>query len=151
MSQDQFENYCNGFVDVNSSSNALKLIQSNLKILSELKDKQKLLKQETQKLQADINSFRKTMQNKFNACLFKNDEQYTNGISGFKKNFFDDNQDLLVLNQTKLSEPLKPLNLATTPVDLLPSTNNDNEEVTDDTGPIPVETINSNNEIIKNS
>ena len=54
MTQDKFEDYCNGLIDMNSSSNVLKLIQSNLKILSELKDKQKLLRQETKKLQIEI-------------------------------------------------------------------------------------------------
>lgn len=113
MSQEEFENYCNGLVDINSSSNALKTIQSNLKILSELKDKQKILKQETLKLQADINTFRKTMQSKFDACLFKNKNQYTKSINGFKTNFLDDNNDLLELNQENvLSEPLKPSTLS---------------------------------------
>lgn len=75
MNNDEFENYCNGLVDVDGMSNILKLVQSNLKVLSELKDKQKLLKQETVELQTEINSFRELMQNKFDNCLSYNNVQ----------------------------------------------------------------------------
>ena len=150
MSQEEFENYCNGLVDINSSSNALKTIQSNLKILSELKDKQKILKQETLKLQADINTFRKTMQAKFDACLFKNKDQYTKSINGFKKNFLDDNEDLIVLNQVNgLSEPLKPSSLNLTEN----LSNSVSSEVTNSTNQIDtnsISLINSNTDSASN-
>lgn len=87
MSAEEFENYCNGLMDVeSSSSNVLKLIETNLKVLNELKDKQKLLKQETLKLQTDITIFRQLMQNKFNACLNNNKENYTQNVPGYLRN-----------------------------------------------------------------
>lgn len=109
MTQEQFENYCNGLVDVNSSSYVLKLIQSNLKILSELKDKQKLLKSESLKLQTDMHKFRDTMHQKFINCLNNNRETFTQNINGYvKKTVLDDNQDVMMFNKAKLLEPLKP-------------------------------------------
>jgi hypothetical protein len=109
MSEEKFENYCNGLIDMNSSSNVLKLIQSNLKILSELKDKQKLLNQETNKLKLDMNSFKQVMEKKFHACLDKNKAQFTEKIVGYeRKSVLDDNKDVLMLNDTKLPQPLIP-------------------------------------------
>ena len=113
MSQEEFENYCNGLIDESSSGNVLKQIQSNLKILSELKDKQKLLKQETLNLQTDMISFTNSMEQKFHQCLNQVREKYTKNINGYtRKNVLDDNQDVLLFNQTKLLSPLKPLNAA---------------------------------------
>ena len=110
MSQEEFENYCNGLVDESSSSNVLRQIQSNLKILSELKDKQKLLKQETLNLQTDMISFTNSMEHKFHQCLNQVREKYTQNISGYtRKNVLDDNQDVLLFNQTKMLTPLMPL------------------------------------------
>ena len=85
-----------------------------MKILSELKDKQKLLKQEAYKLQSDMNMFRSTMQSNFNQCLIKNKPKYTNNIEGFErpvaKNFMDDlDADLSALNATSLAQPIKPI------------------------------------------
>jgi hypothetical protein len=113
MSQEEFENYCNGLIDESTSSNVLKQIQTNLKILSELKDKQKLLKQETLNLQTDMISFTNSMEQKFHQCLNQVREKYTKNINGYtRKNVLDDNQDVLLFNQTKLLLPLKPLNTA---------------------------------------
>lgn len=112
MSEEEFNNYCDGLMDMDSSSNVLKLIQSNLKILSELKNKQKLLKQETFKLQSDINTFREEMQNKFYSCLNENKEKFTNNIEGYKrKHVLDDSIDE-VIDQSELLKPLKPLNIS---------------------------------------
>lgn len=87
MSPEEFENYCQGLVDVDSSSNnVLNLLQTNLKVLTELKDKQRLLKQETLKLQTDITIFRQLMQNKYTACLNNNKENYTQNIPGYVRN-----------------------------------------------------------------
>ena len=109
MSEDQFENYCNGLVDLGTSSNVLKLLKSNLKILAELKDKQKLLKQETHKLQLDMDAFRYSMQKKFQECLDKNADKFTKNIAGYvRRHALDDNNDVLKFNQTKLPEPLRP-------------------------------------------
>ena len=109
MSEETFDNYCNGLVDVNSSSNVLKLIQSNLKILSELKDKQKLLNQETLKLRSDMSSFKELMENKFHSCLDKNKLTLTQNIVGYeRRNVLDDDKEVLILNETTLPEPLKP-------------------------------------------
>ena len=115
MSQEEFEDYCNGLVDVDSSSNVLKLIQFNLKMLSELKDKQKILRKETIKLQTDMNLFRELMQVKFNACLNNNRDIYTQSIEGFvrKPNVLDDSQDVIKFNSqmatssTQVLEPMK--------------------------------------------
>ena len=114
MTQEKFEDYCNGLIDVNSSSNVLKLIQSNLKILSELKDKQKLLRQETKKLQTDMSSFKDSMESKFNSCLDRNQSKFTECIEGYlRKNVLDDNKEVLILNDTQsLPQPLKPQSLA---------------------------------------
>jgi len=109
MSEETFDNYCNGLVDVNSSSNVLKLIQSNLKILSELKDKQKLLNQETLKLRSDMSSFKEIMEKKFHSCLDKNKLSLTQNIEGYeRRNVLDDDKEVLILNETTLPEPLKP-------------------------------------------
>lgn len=87
MSPEEFENYCQGLVDVDSSSNnVLKMLQTNLKVLGELKDKQRLLKQETLKLQTDITIFRQLMQNKFTSCLNNNKENYTQNVPGYVRN-----------------------------------------------------------------
>lgn len=87
MSPEEFENYCQGLVDVDSSSNnVLNLLQTNLKVLTELKDKQRLLKQETLKLQTDITIFRQLMQNKYTACLNNNKENYTQNVPGYVRN-----------------------------------------------------------------
>lgn len=87
MSLEEFESYCQGLVDVDSSSNnVLKLLQTNLKVLTELKDKQRLLKQETLKLQTDITIFRQLMQNKFTTCLNNNKENYTHNVPGYVRN-----------------------------------------------------------------
>lgn len=102
MTEEKFENYCNGLED--SVSNVLKLIQSNLKILSELRDKQKLLKQETLKLQKDMNNFKNQMESKFHSCLDKNKLNYTARIEGYeRKSVLDDK----VVNDL-LPSPLKP-------------------------------------------
>lgn len=123
MSAEEFENYCQGLADDESSSsnNVLKLIQTNLKVLGELKDKQKLLKQETLKLQTDITIFRQLMQNKFNACLNNNKENYTQNVPDYVRNkaaapskpsVLDDSLDVASFNasvqNTSLLEPLKP-------------------------------------------
>ncbi len=116
MSEEEFENYCDGLVDIDSSSNVLKLVQFNLKMLSELKDKQKILRKETIKLQTDMSLFRELMQVKFNACLNNNKEKYTNGIEGFvrKPSVLDDSQDLINFNQiagnAQTLEPMKSSN-----------------------------------------
>lgn len=139
MSADEFDNYCQGLADFdNSGSNVLKLIQTNLKVLTELKDKQKLLKQETLKLQTDIGVFRQLMQNKFNACLNNNKENYTQNVPGFVRNsttttpattttggsggavasvnplnvnVLDDSNDIIKFNNqnSTLLEPIKPI------------------------------------------
>lgn len=103
MSEERFENYCIGLED--STSNALKLIQSNLKILGELKDKQRLLNQETKKLQMDMNEFKKIMEKKFHSCLDNNKLTYTQKIAGYeRKSVLDDT----ILDNTTLPQPLKP-------------------------------------------
>ena len=113
MSQEEFENYSNGLVDIDSCSNVLKLVQFNLKMLSELKDKQTILRKETIKLQTDMSLFRELMQVKFNSCLNTNKEIYTQNIEGFvrKPNVLDDSQDLIKFNQitsnVQLLEPVK--------------------------------------------
>lgn len=114
MTQDKFEDYCNGLIDTNSSSNVLKLIQSNLKILSELKDKQKILRQETKKLQLEMSTFKDSMESKFNSCLDRNQSKFTMNIQGYERNnLIDNNRDVLVLNeQQTLPLPLKPQSLA---------------------------------------
>lgn len=110
MTQEKFEDYCNGLMDMNSSTNVLKLIQSNLKILSELKDKQKLLRQETKKLHLEMSSFKDQMSSKFLACLDKNQAKYTVNINGYeRRNLIDDN---LLNEQQSLPQPLKPQSLA---------------------------------------
>lgn len=110
MTQDKFEDYCNGLMDINSSTNVLKLIQSNLKILSELKDKQKLLRQETKKLHLEMSLFKDQMSSKFISCLDKNNEKYTVNINGYeRRNLIDDN---LLNEQPSLPQPLKPQSLA---------------------------------------
>lgn len=113
MTQDKFEDYCNGLIDMNSNSNVLKLIQSNLKILSELKDKQKLLRQETKKLQLEMSTFKDSMESKFNSCLDRNQSKFTLNIQGYERNnLIDNNRDVLVLNeQQTLPLPLKPQSL----------------------------------------
>jgi hypothetical protein len=116
MSEEEFENYCDGLVDIDNSSNVLKLVQFNLKMLSELKDKQKILRKETIKLQTDMSLFRELMQAKFNTCLNNNKEKYTNGIEGFvrKPSVLDDSQDLIKFNQiasnAQTLEPMKASN-----------------------------------------
>ena len=114
MSEEEFESYCNGLNETNGIANIFKIIQANMKILSELKDKQKLLKQEAYKLQSDMNTFRSTMQTNFNQCLIKNKAKYTNNVEGFErpvaKNFMDDlDSDLSALNATSLAQPIKPI------------------------------------------
>jgi hypothetical protein len=156
MSADEFDNYCQGLADFdNSGSNVLKLIQINLKVLTELKDKQKLLKQETLKLQTDIGVFRQLMQNKFNACLNNNKENYTQNVPGFVRNpttatpattttggavvsanplnvnVLDDSNDIIKFNNqnSTLLEPIKPINKPTNNV--INSTTNANTTTTD--------------------
>lgn len=102
MSEEMFENYCNGLED--SISSVLKLIQSNLKILSELRDKQKLLKQETLKLQIDMNDFKNEMEKKFHSCLDKNKLNYTKRIEGYERKMVLD--DMIV--EDCLPSPIKP-------------------------------------------
>lgn len=112
MSQDEFENYCNGLADADSSGNVLKLIQFNLKMLSELKDKQKIIRKETIKLQTDMSLFRELMHVKFNACLNNNKEKYTKNIEGFvrKPSALDDSQDVMKFNQSGVATPaLQPV------------------------------------------
>lgn len=110
MSSEEFDDYCQGLVDVDSSSNnVLKLLQTNLKVLTELKDKQRLLKQETLKLQTDITIFRQLMQNKFTACLNNNKENYTQNVPGYVRN--NESSSSRAINATSTSvgllEPLK--------------------------------------------
>jgi hypothetical protein len=113
MTQEEFESYSNGLVDENSSAAVLKQIQTNLKILGELRDKQKLLKQETLNLQSDMISFTSSMEAKFHACLNESREKYTNGIEGFvRKSVLDDCQDVDLFNKSKMLLPLKPENAA---------------------------------------
>lgn len=107
MTEEKFENYCNGLEE--SVSNALKLVQSNLKILNELRDKQKLLNQETLKVQLDMNEFKKLMEKKFQACLDKNKLAYTDKIPGYeRKSVLDDhiaeNLPLPLVPQTTASK-----------------------------------------------
>lgn len=103
MSEEKFKNYCNGLED--NSSNALKLVESNLKILTELSDKQKLLCQETQRLQSDMNECRKSMEKKFHQCLDKNKLTYTEKIAGYeRKSVLDDN----ISDSNLLPMPLMP-------------------------------------------
>jgi hypothetical protein len=122
MSQEEFENYCNGLVEINTSTSVLRLIQSNLKILSELKDKQKLLKQESLGLKSEMNSFREEMNTKFLDCLNQNSKKYTqhilNGTDTLgvenkqqKKSYIDDDDGLSSFN-SQLMQPLKPSSIA---------------------------------------
>lgn len=105
MSEETFENYCIGLE--NNTSNALKLAQSNLKILSELHDKQRLLNQETYKLQEDMNDFTTVMNKKFHDCLDKNKLSYVSKIPGYERKSVLDDQ---ILDNTScmLPEPLMP-------------------------------------------
>ena len=109
MSEEDFDNYSSGTVDTNSSSNVLRLIQTNIKILCELKDKQKLLKQEISRLQSDMESFKQSMQKNFHSSLDKNKEKYTQNIADYeRKSVLDDDKDVRSLNQSKLPQPLMP-------------------------------------------
>jgi hypothetical protein len=108
MSEEEFGNYSNGLNDADSVSNVLKLVQFNLKMLSELKDKQRILRKETLKLQTDMGLFRELMQIKFNTCLNYNKEKYTQSIKGFvrKPSVLDDAHDLTQFNQSMNNLPL---------------------------------------------
>ena len=110
MTEEKFENYCNGLED--SVSNALKLVQSNLKILNELRDKQKLLNQETLRVQQDMNEFKKIMENKFHACLDKNKLAYTDKIPGYVRKSVLDDQISENMSEI-LPQPLTPLTTVT--------------------------------------
>jgi hypothetical protein len=116
MTEEEFENYCDGLVDLDSTSNVMKLVQFNLKMLSELKDKQKILRKETIKLQTDMGLFRELMQIKFNACLNNNKEKYTAGVEGFvrKPGALDDSQDVIKFNQmASNAQTLEPVKAST--------------------------------------
>lgn len=95
MSDEMFNNYSNGMVKAENNSSLLKFIQSNTKILSELENKQKLLKQETHRIQSDMNSFSDLMQNKFHKCLDENKE-FIKGINGFLRD--DEIKDGVTIN-----------------------------------------------------
>jgi hypothetical protein len=118
MSQEEFENYCNGLVEINTSTNVLRLIRSNLKILSELNDKKKLLKQESFCLKDEMNSFTEEMNLKFLECLNQNNPKHTqhilNGMENIgvenkqkAKSYIDDDDGLSSFN-SQLMQPLKP-------------------------------------------
>jgi hypothetical protein len=129
MTDDEFDDYSNG-IQVNSSTTqtVLKLIQTNIKVLSELRDKQRLIKQEANKLQEDMNKMRLNMQSKFNKCLTNNKMKYTNNIEGFQReNVLDNNKDVLMLNKAeKLQPPLLPQSITNSNN----NNNNSNQEPT---------------------
>ena len=109
MSEDKFESYCNGLED--SESSAIKLVQSNLKILAELgNNKQKLLKQDTYRLQSDMDTFKRSMEVKFHACLDKNRCAYTENIAGYERRSVLDLDNACVC---ALPQPLMPTSSST--------------------------------------
>jgi len=106
MSEEEFEMYSNGLID---ESNAIKILNSNLKLLSELTNKKKLLEQEAMRLKKSMNAHKQNMQVKFHTCLLNNKPIYTENIEGFNRHVLDDNEDVLLFNQAKLISPLKPI------------------------------------------
>ncbi|CAF0707676.1 unnamed protein product [Brachionus calyciflorus] len=106
MSEEQFEIYSNGQNEMDNVGNIQKVIETNLKVLSELKDKQKLIKQETFKLQSDIKLFRELMRSKLDDCIRSNMARKRNGhdVSSASssipsKSILDENQDLIDFNE----------------------------------------------------
>lgn len=112
MNQEQFENHANGHNELDNIGNIQKVIETNLKILSELKDKQKLIKQETFKLQTDIKLFRELMRSKYDSCIKANMERKRNGLNQSFQNrsVLDDNQDVINFNET-VANVLQPISL----------------------------------------
>ncbi len=78
LAQEQFDKYCLGLVNENNSS--IKLVQTNLKLLKELEEKQDLLKSEAIKLDADMNEFYKQMKNKVHNVILTSElnQKYVN-------------------------------------------------------------------------
>ncbi len=103
MTEEKFESYCSGLED-SGTSNALKLVQSNLKIIAELGNKQKLRHQDTNRLQAEMDQFKRLMDAKFNACLDKNKLAYTTNIAGYERRSVLDLENEACL----LPKPLMP-------------------------------------------
>lgn len=131
MSEEEFESYSNGSNEQNGSANIFKIIHANLKILAELKDKQKMLKQEAFKLQSDMNMFRQSMQSNYVNCLLKNKSKFTENIEGFQrpvvKNFMDDFD--VSCAETKLAEPIQPTSLVAADSNSISSSSNkENQE-----------------------
>ena len=108
MNQEQFETYSNTQNDMDNIGNIQKVIETNLKILSELKDKQKLIKQETFKLQTDIKVFKELIKVKFTNCINSNLDS-KKAASSFQ-NVLDDNEDVLSFNETS-KNILQPIQL----------------------------------------
>jgi hypothetical protein len=106
MTEEEFEMYSNGLID---ESNAIKILNSNLKLLSELTNKKKLLEQEAMRLKKSMNAYKQSVQVKFHTCLLNNKPMYTENIEGFNRHVLDDNEDVLLFNQAKLISPLKPI------------------------------------------
>ncbi|RNA42572.1 rab5 GDP GTP exchange factor isoform X3 [Brachionus plicatilis] len=102
MTQEQFEFYSNGQNDTDNIGNIQKVIETNLKVLSELRDKQILIKHETFKLQSDIHLFRELIKKKLENCIQSSTEHKLN--SSFQnKSVLDDNQDVASFNFTSTS------------------------------------------------
>jgi len=109
MSEEKFENYLNGLEE---NSTAVKLVQSNLKILADLGNKQKLLKQDTFRLQNEMDQFNRIMETKFYACLDKNKLAYTKNIAGYERKSVLDFE--LEKEASDLPVPLMPSSSSTT-------------------------------------
>lgn len=109
MSKELFEFYSNGQNDTDNIGNIQKVIETNLKVLSELKDKQILIKHETFKLQSDIQLFRQLIKTKLDTCVQSSTAlKLSNSFEN--KGVLDDNQDVVSFNANS-SGILKPVPL----------------------------------------
>jgi hypothetical protein len=154
MSIEEFDKYCKGLTN---SNQGIKIIQTNLKILAELKDKQELLKKEAFKLQNDMNAFNECMKIKVLNCFKQNDQKYLSNIKEinewFKKNYKykdcfdeddnegDEDENESVLNETvnDSTQPLIPIivgesykEINNEPVEVEKVSDNQEQQVPDD-------------------
>ena len=110
MSQELFDYYSRGQGDTDNIGNIQKLIETNLKMLSELSDKQTLVKHETVKLQTDIQMYSQIIRKKMDNCLRSNNQNKF-GTLCQNKCVLDEENDVSSFNASSDSI-LKPVSLS---------------------------------------
>lgn len=110
MTQELFDFYSKGQGDTDNIGNIQKLIETNLKMLSELSDKQTLVKHETVKLKTDIQMYSQVIREKMENCIRSNKE-HKFGAFFQNQSVLDEENDVANFN-TSSDNILKPVSLS---------------------------------------